>query len=106
VAKKKRLSGPAAVATGPATKYTTPALIRTVVRHIHVSNPSASSVDFTLSIGADAAGTRLFDAYPIAADTVLDHFCYYILEPADIIAAGAGTNNILVMTIDGDEDVA
>ncbi len=104
MAKKKRLHGPAALTGTAATKYTTPALIRTVVRHIHVSNTSAGAVTLTLSIGTDAAGTRIFDAYSIAAGAVLDHFCYYVLEPAEIIQAWGGVAGVL--TIDGDEDVA
>ena len=54
----KRIAGPAAVATGPATVYTVPANTRTILRHIHVQNPSGSPVTFTLAIGTDAAGAR------------------------------------------------
>lgn len=105
----KRLSGPVAVATGPATKYTVPALTKTIIRHIHVENPSGSPVTFTLSIGADAAGTRIYDAFSIPAQAagvtanILDLWCYYVLDAAEILQAAAGTNNILVMTVDGDE---
>jgi hypothetical protein len=101
----KRLAGPAQVSNVAATKYTVPALTKTVIRHIHVQNPSGSAVTFTLSIGADAAATRLFDAYSLAANTVLDHFCYYVVDAAEIVQALAGTNNILTLTIDGDEIV-
>lgn len=101
----KRLHGPALVTNAAATKYTVPAGARTIVRHIHVSNTTAAAVTFTLSIGTDAAGVRIFDTYTIAAGAVLDHFCYYILAAAEIIQALAGTNNILVLTIDGDEDL-
>jgi hypothetical protein len=101
----KRLSGPALVSNAAATKYTVPALTKTIIRHIHISNPSAAAVTFTLSIGADAAAVRLFDAYTIAAYTVLDHFCYYIVDVAEIVQGLAGTNNILTLTIDGDEIV-
>lgn len=99
----KRLAGPAQVSNVAATKYTVPAVTKTVVRHVHVQNPSGSAVTFTMSIGADAAGVRIFDAYSIAANTVLDHFCYYVVEAAEIIQALAGTTNILTLTIDGDE---
>ncbi len=105
----KRLSGPTQVATGPATKYTVPASTKTVVRHIHVQNPSGSAVTFTLSIGADAASTRIVDAFSVPAAavgvtaSVIDWFCYYVLEAAEIIQAAAGTNNILTLTINGDE---
>lgn len=100
-----RLHGPALVTNAAATKYTVPALTKTIMRHIHIQNPSGSAVTFTLSIGADAAAVRLFDAYSIAAGTVLDHFCYYVLAAAEIVQGLAGTNNILTLTIDGDEIV-
>jgi hypothetical protein len=99
----KRLHGPALVTNAAATKYTVPAVTKTIVRHIHCQNPSASAVTFTLSIGADAAAVRIFDAFPIAAGQVLDHMCYYVLEAAELIQALAGTTNILTLTIDGDE---
>lgn len=101
----KRLAGPALVTNAAATKYTVPALTKTIIRHIHVSNPTVSAVTFTLSIGADAAATRLFDVYSLAAGTVLDHFCYYVVDVAEIVQAFAGTNNVLTLTIDGDEIV-
>lgn len=105
----KRLAGPAQVSNAAATKYTVPASTKTIIRHVHVQNPSGAAVTFTASIGADAAGTRIFDAYSIPAAAagvtanVLDHFCYYVLEAAEIFQAFAGTNNILTLTIDGDE---
>lgn len=101
----KRLHGPALVTNVATTKYTVPTVTKTVVRHIHVQNPSGSPVDFTLSIGTDAAGTRIFDGFPIAADAVLDHFGIYVLEAAEIIQALAGTTNVVTLTIDGDEIV-
>jgi hypothetical protein len=101
----KRLAGPAQVSNAAATKYTVPALTKTVIRHVHVQNPSAGIVTFTMSIGADAAATRLFDAYSIAAGAVLDHFCYYVIDAAEIVQALSGTNNVLTLTIDGDEIV-
>lgn len=100
-----RMHGPAQVSNAAATKYTVPANRRGIVRHVHIQNPSGSAVTFTMSIGADAAGTRIFDAFSIGANQVLDHYCYYILAAAEIIQALAGTNNILTLTIDGDEEV-
>jgi hypothetical protein len=105
----KRVHGPAQVSNAAATKYTVPALTKAVIRHIHVSNPSGSPVTFTLSIGADAAATRVYDAYSIPAAaagvsaSVFDDWGPYELEPAEIVQAFAGTNNILVLTIDVDE---
>src|SRR5215831_5214334 len=99
----KRLAGPALLTNAAATKYTVPATTKTIVRHIHVENPTGAPVTFTLSIGADAAATRLFDAFSIAAGAVLDHFCYYVLETTEIIQSFAGTTNVMTLTIDGDE---
>jgi hypothetical protein len=99
----KRLHGPALVTNAAATKYTVPAVTKTILRHIHVQNPTASAATFTLSIGTDAAATRVFDGFSIAAGQVLDHFCYYVLEAAEIVQALSGTANVLVLTIDGDE---
>jgi len=93
------------VTNAAATKYTVPALTKTIVRHIHIQNPSGSAVTFTMSIGADAAAVRIFDAYSIAANSVYDHYGYYVLEAAELLQALAGTTNILVLTIDGDESV-
>jgi hypothetical protein len=105
----KRLYGPAQVATGPTTVYTVPALTKTIIRQIHVSNPSGSPVTLTLSIGADGAGTRLLSAYSIPAagagvtDSVREIFWYQVMDAAEILTLSAGTNNVLVITINGDE---
>jgi len=97
-----RLAGPALLSNAAATKFTVPASTTYVIRHIHVQNPTASAATFTCSIGADAAGTRLFDVYSIAAGTVLDHYCYYVLTAAEIFQAFSGTNNVMSLTVDGD----
>src|SRR3990167_1114626 len=97
----KRLYGPAQVATGPATVYTVPALTKTIIRQILVNNPSASPVTLTVSIGADAAATRLLDAYSIPAKAagVTASFVpiglYQVMDAAEILTLSAGTNNIL-----------
>lgn len=99
----KRFHGPALVSASAATKFTVGASKRAVVRHIHVSNPSASPVDFTASIGTDAAATRLWDGYPIPADSAVDFWGPYTLEASEVFQAFAGTTNVLTLTIDGDE---
>jgi hypothetical protein len=98
-----RFSGPAQVSNAAATKYTVPASTISILRNIHISNPSGSAVTFTMSIGADAAGTRVYDAYSIAANSVLDIFVLMTLNATEIIQALAGTNNILTLTLDGEE---
>jgi hypothetical protein len=100
-----RFHGPALVTNAAVTKYTVASNQKIIVRHIHVQNPSASAVTFTMSIGADTAAVRIFDAYSIGAGQLFDHFCYYVVEEAEIIQALAGTTNILTLTIDGEISV-
>ena len=104
-----RLAGPALVATGPVTIYTVPASTKAIIRHIHIQNPSGAAVTLTLSIGADAAAKRIFDAFSVPAAaagvtaSVIDHWCYYVLEAAEVLQAATGTNNTLTITVDGDQ---
>lgn len=96
-----RLAGPALLTNSAATKYTAPAG-GALIRSIHVSNPTASAVDFTFSIGTDAAGTRIYDGYAIPADTPKTFWCYYALTNGEIVEAFAGTNNVATLTLGGD----
>jgi len=106
-----RSYGPALIATGPATVITVPAGEKLILRHIHVSNPSGAPVTFSLSIGADAAGTRLWQTYSVPAaaagvtDSVRDIFVYIPMEAAEILTLSAGTNNVLNIVISGDRVV-
>ncbi len=98
----KRLAGPAALTTSAATKYTCPALTIAVIRRMRVSNPSGGALTFTLSIGVDAAGTRLYDAVSVPANSGLDIYGPFTLAAGDIIQAfGSGT--ALVLVADGTE---
>lgn len=99
-----RLAGPIAASTAATTLFTVAAAEKNIVRHIHVSNPSAGALTITMSIGASAAGTRIFDGYSIPANSVFDHYCYYVLDAAEIFQALASATN-LVFTIDGDRSV-
>ncbi len=99
----KRLAGPAQVSNSASTKYTVPGATTAVVRHIHVQNPSGSAVTFTMSIGANAAGTRIFDALSIPANSERSFWGPYTLVAAEIIQALAGTTNVLTLVVDGEE---
>lgn len=99
----KRFSGPAQLSNAAATKYTCPASTVGVVRRMRVSNPGAVAVNFTLSIGADAAGTRLYDAVSIPAAGSLDIYGPFSLAAAEIIQAFASVASVLVLEIDGTE---
>jgi len=103
-----RSYGPAQIATGPTTVITVPAGEKLHLKNLHLSNPSASPVTFTLSIGADAAGTRLWSSYSIPAagagvtDSVRRIPMNEVMEAGEILTLSAGTNNVLVITITAD----
>lgn len=101
----KRLSGPTQITNAAVSQYTVGAGLRGIIRHIHVSNPSASPVNFTMSIGADAAATRIYDAYPIAAFGSVDFFCFHVLAAAEILQAFGSTTLVLVLTVNGEQEV-
>lgn len=100
----KRLYGPAQLPGTTGTRYTVPANARAVIRQITVINPeSGSSRTYTMSIGADAAGTRIRDAKTIAPG--VEHVIYgpFTLEETEIFAAHASAASALVMIVDGEE---
>lgn len=100
---RKRLFGPALLTNAAATKYTTPASTLTEVRQIHVSNGSTAAATLTISIGSDAAGTRIVDAQSIPANSTIDFWGPYYLAAAEVIQALSGTTGVLNLTIDGNE---
>lgn len=102
----KLLVGPQAFAAATTVVYTAPALTKTVVRQIHVSNPTGGAVTVTVQIdkdaGGDAAAERILDAYSVAAGAVYDAFCYYPIDTPGTIRAHASSTSA-VLTIAGDE---
>lgn len=101
----KRAYGPALLSASAATKYTVPSSTKAFLTQLHVSNnDTTTAYKLTLSIGTDAAGTRLFDAYPIPAASVYDFYYNIELDAAEIIQAFADTANKLNLTISVDEE--
>lgn len=101
----KRFSGPALLANASAILYTVPASRRSCVRHVHFSNPTGGAVTVTLGIGADAAGTRLLDAYNIPAGSTYDFYCKVDVEAAEVIRGHASAAASINCTVDGDEEI-
>lgn len=103
-----RFKGPAPLTNAAANMYVVPASSLAVLRQIHVSNPTGNAVGLTLSIGADAAGTRLYDSYSIPAAaagviaSVMDFFCYHPVAAGEVVQAFCATQNALVIEISGD----
>jgi len=63
----KRVYGPAQLASSAATLYTVPASTTAILRYMRLTNTSGSDRTVTVSVGADAAGTRIFSAMTIPA---------------------------------------
>lgn len=100
----KRLAGPAQLGTSAATLYTVPTGKVAQARRIYVNNPTAGGVGVTLSIGSDAAGTRLIADKTIAAGESLDLSEEHNLSAGEFIQAYADTASALVCMIDGIEE--
>ena len=96
-----RLFGPALLSNAAATKYTAPASTTVKIQNIHVFNDSGTAATFTMSIGADAAGTRIFDAISIPPNSPYDSYGPFYLAAGEIVQAFSGTNNVLTLTLDG-----
>jgi hypothetical protein len=99
------LFGPALVATGPTTLFTPSATTLAYVMVIWVSNPTASAVSLTVSIGADAAATRIIGTNTVAnipANSVTPFYGPWVVGPSVVLTASAGTTNVLTITITGE----
>lgn len=94
-----RLVGPTQLGATASTVFT--AAAKTRIETITVSNPTGGAVTVTLSIGTDAAGTRLLDAFSIPANRVWTQHVYIPIENTEVIQAKAGSAGALVLTLDG-----
>lgn len=99
----KRLAGPLQLASSAATVYTVPALTTTVIRLIHLSNPTSADKTVTISIGADAAATRILDAYTVPAGSVFGYPCNFVMTAAEILQAFCSSATSVVACISGIE---
>ena len=94
-----RLSGPGQLAGTATTLFT--ASGKQVIRHIHIYNPSTATT-VTMSIGTDAAGTRILDAYSVPEDVPVDIWGPFTLEDSEVFQASAAAASQVVVTIDGE----
>lgn len=65
----KSLIGPAQAVTATPAAYVSPAATNGIVRTISAT-AKTTAITYTLSFGADAAGTRLLDAQPLTANQI------------------------------------
>lgn len=103
---KSALYGPALVAAGPVTLLTAGASELIEVQLISISNPTSSAVNLTLSIGADAAATRILGTntvpnIPANTPTPVQLVGPFYIPAGVVLTASAGTANVLVIKVDG-----
>lgn len=97
----KRLFGPTPGNGSEVTLYTAPAA-GAVIRHLHVCNTTTTEQTFKMSIGADAAGTRLFSDTPVPGNGgILDLTGNIVLSNAETVRWTAPTT--LTVTASGVE---
>lgn len=106
----KRTVGPVALTTTLTTNVYNQgsALIYDVIKHIHVTNKTASAATFSLWLGAtggNAAGTELFNAQSVPANTSFDYYCNLKMTSTDFLVGGAGTTTALTITVEGEQFV-
>lgn len=104
--------GPIALTTTLTTNIfnNTSALIYDLIKHIHVSNKTASAATFSLWLGAtggNAAGTELFTGYSIPAFSAEDFYFPGGLKmlSTDFLVGGAGTTLALTITMTSEQYV-
>ena len=96
-----RIVGPTLLTNSSVTLYTVPAATTVIVRNILIANTSATAATARLSIGADAAGTRILPDISIPANSVYDWSGFLVLAAAQVLAGQSGTTNVLAITISG-----
>ena len=105
----KRIAGPAFIANAAADIYTPPAsTIFTVIKHIHVANVTAGAVTFTLYVGAtggSTAGTELFKAYSVPANSSYDYYCNLKMISTDFLSGLASAASSLTIVVEGEQVV-
>jgi hypothetical protein len=98
-----RIYGPAQLPTAATLIYVCPPNTTSVIYEINVSNPTGATQTFTLSIGIDAAGDRLFSAVSIPAGGRFSKKCMYVLSPGTVIQASASSTSVVII-LSGNED--
>lgn len=98
-----RLAGPVALTTSATTVYTVPASTRTAARSLRVVNEGASAATFTVSVGTDGAGKRVWFAQAVQPGDGYDWTGNLILVAAEVLQAYASANTTLTLTMSGVE---
>jgi hypothetical protein len=96
-----RVVGPMLLTNASVTLYTVPASTKAILRHIRIANTSGAAATARLSIGVDAAGTRILGDVSIPAASVYDWSGFLVMEAAETLRGQSGTTNVLAITVSG-----
>lgn len=96
--------GPVALGNTPVTVYTVPASTDFTVRNVHVANEGAVNARFTMSIGVDGSGNRVYRNVEVAGNGgAFDWSGYMPLAAGEVIQVYASVPSTLTITISGVE---
>jgi hypothetical protein len=104
--KTVRTFGPVAMSATLTTNIynNTSALLYDVITHIHVANKTAGAVTFSLwlgATGANAAGTELFSAQNVGANSTFDYYGRLKMVSTDFLVGGASAATSLTIYGEG-----
>lgn len=100
----RRLYGPAQLAAAAATVYTVPGATTTILRYIRVTNTTGTDRTVTMSIGSDAAATRIFSAVTVLANGgAIDWAGFIPMSAGEVVQAYASAATALTIVIAGVE---
>lgn len=105
----KRLAGPLALTNTTTTNIYNQgsAAAYDVITQILVTNKTAGSANFSLwlgATGANAAGTELFSAHVVPANSEFVFFCRLRMDSTDFLVGGASANTTLTITVMGERN--
>jgi hypothetical protein len=85
------------------TVYTVPGSTVGVIRTIMLTNTDSSARTFTVSVGTDAAGTRIFQAVSLAAGETKIYNVWLAMPAATIVQAYASVTTVVNIRLSGYE---
>lgn len=87
----KNLIGPSAALTSVVTTYVSPVGTNGIIRTIHVSAPT-TGITLTVSLGADAAATRIISGMPLSPNFPYTLNCWLVTAANSAHAIDASSN--------------
>lgn len=96
-----RIVGPTLLTNSSATLYTVPGSTQAIVRSIIIANTSGSAATARVSIGVDAAGTRIIPDISIPANSMFEWSGFLVMAAAETLRGESGTTNVLAISVNG-----